>query len=321
MPSALAGLPMMNESYFLTPAATNDVHGLAAMLDSLGYTTAFFHGANNLSMGFSGFARVIGYQHYYGRDQYCQSNRHGGMNDWDGWWAIWDEPFLQYMLDEIEQLPQPFLATAFTASSHHPFHVPEQYADSLVEEGNHPMHKCVRYTDMALRRFFARASHEPWFGNTVFVLVADHTNHATHQEYMTDLGVYSIPIIFYTPDGSLPPAMRTDVIAQQTDVMPTLLHLVGNTAPYLAFGCDLLATPAADTWAVSYNNGIYQLVQGDLFIQFDGQRVKAVYRFKEDPLLQHNLVGSLPQEAELANLLKGIIQQYMTRLSENRLLP
>jgi len=321
MPSIVAGLPMMNEPYFLTPAATNDVRGLAAMLDSMGYSTAFFHGARNMSMGFSGFARVVGYQRYYGLDEYCRSDKHGGMDDWDGWWAIWDEPFLQYMLDEMEQMPQPFLATAFTASSHHPFHIPAQYADSLPEEGDHPMYKCVRYTDMALRRFFERASREPWYQNTIFVLVADHTNHAAHDQYLTDLGLYSVPIIFFTPDGQLQPGVRTDKIAQQTDITPTLLHAVGCKAPYVAFGCDLLSTPAADTWAFSYNNGVYQYAQGDLFIQYNGERVTGAYQFKTDPLLRNNVAGKMPQEAAMLKQLQAIIQQYMTRMNDNRLLP
>jgi len=322
MPSVLAGLPMMNEPYFLTSAATNDVRGLAAMLDSMGYSTAFFHGARNLSMGFSGFARVVGYQRYDGLDEYCRSDKHNGMDDWDGWWAIWDEPFLQYMLDEMEQMPQPFLATAFTASSHHPFHIPAQYADSLVEEGGHPMYKCVRYTDMALRRFFERASREPWYRNTIFVLVADHTNHASHNEYLTDLGLYSIPIIIFTPDGTLQPAVRDDMIAQQTDITPTLLHLVGCDKPYLAFGCDLLATAPDQTWAFNYNNGIYQYVKGDLMMQFDGERVTGLYHFKTDPLLQHNLAATPPAGTDDMLLqLKALIQQYMSRMNDNRLLP
>jgi len=322
MPSLLSGLPMMVEPFFLTPASLNDVQGISSMLDSLGYSTAFFHGAHNISMGFSAYAHSIGYQHYYGLDEYCRDSNYGGMDDWDGKWAIWDEPFLQFTLDNINQLPQPFLATAFTASSHHPYHLPAQYRDSLVDEGGQPIHKCVRYTDLSLRRFFERASQQPWYRNTIFVLVADHTNLSSHAVYRTDLGLYSIPIIFYTPDGSLSPAMRDDVIAQQTDVTPTLLHLLGYDKPYLAFGCDLLSTPPEQTWAFNYNSGIYQYVKGDLMMQFDGERITGLYQFKTDPLLQHNLAGTPPAGADdMLQQLKAIIQQYMSRMNENRLLP
>ena len=321
MPSILSGLPMMVEPFFLTPASLNDVEGLPAMLADEGYSSAFFHGAHNISMGFSAYAHSIGYQRYYGLDEYCRSNKYGGMKDFDGKWAIWDEPFLQFTLDNIDILQQPFLATVFTASSHHPYHLPEQYRDSLKDEGGQPIHKCVRYTDMALRRFFERASHEPWFQNTVFVLVADHTNLSSHDIYKTDLGLYSIPIIFFTPDGSLPQRHDEAVIAQQTDITPTLLHLLGYSKPYLAFGDDLLSVAPDQSWAFSYNAGIYQLVKGDLMLQFDGSKTTAIYRFKTDPLLKDNLVGQLPEQQPLERFIKALIQQYMSRMNENRLLP
>ena len=321
MPSILSGLPMMVESIFLTPASLNDVDGIASILGREGYSSAFFHGGHNISMGFSAYAHSIGYQHYYGLDEYCKSPKYGGMDDWDGKWAIWDEPFLQFTLDNVDTLRQPFLATVFTASSHHPYNVPEQYRDSLRDEGGQPIHKCVRYTDLALRRFFERASHEPWYNNTVFVLVADHTNLASHDVYKTDLGLYSIPIIFFTPDGSLAPLRNTSSIAQQTDITPTVLHLLGYDKPYLAFGNDLLAVDADQTWAFNYNAGIYQLVKGDLLLQFDGEKPIAVYRFKTDPLLKQNLLGTLPEQQSMETLLKAIIQQYMSRMNENRLIP
>ena len=321
MPSILSGLPMMVEPFFLTPASLNDVEGLPMMLGREGYSSAFFHGAHNISMGFSAYAHSIGYQRYFGLDEYCKSPKYGGMDDWDGKWAIWDEPFLQFTLDNISEMKAPFLATVFTASSHHPYNLPDQYRDSLKDEGGQPIHKCVRYTDLALRRFFERASRQPWYNNTIFVLVADHTNLSSHDVYKTDLGLYSIPIIFFAPDGSIPAAVRDDLIAQQTDITPTLLHLLGYGRSYLAFGDDLLSADPSQTWAFSYNAGIYQFVQGDLLLQFDGAKTTAVYRFKTDPLLKHNLAGQLPDQQPMETQLKAIIQQYMSRMNENRLMP
>ena len=321
MPSLLSGIPMMVETFFLTPASLNDLSGLPSMLKPMGYSSAFFHGGHNISMGFSAFAHHIGYEKYYGLDEYCRDDDYDGMDDFDGKWAIWDEPFLQYMLDVLEDQPQPFVASAFTASSHHPYNVPEQYSDSLRDEGGLEIHKCVRYTDMALRRFFERASHEPWYRNTIFVLVADHTNQNKHEVYKTDLGLYSIPIIFFTPDQSIKPQMRRDVIAQQTDVTPTLLHMLGYDKPYLAFGSDLLSTPPEHTWAFNYNNGIYQYLQGDLMLQWDGDKTVGLYEFKTDPLLRHNLVGKRPQQSAMEQRVKALIQQYMWRMNENKLTP
>lgn len=319
MPSTLSGIPMMVEPFFLTPASMNDLTGLAGMLHDKGYYSAFFHGAQNGSMGFEAFARATGYDKYFGRTEYNADPKGGGDADFDGMWAVWDEPYLQHVVRMVNGFKQPFVASVFTASSHHPFKVPEQYAATFKDECGQPIHKCVRYTDMALRKFFEAASKQPWYENTVFVLVADHTNQNTHPYYKTDQGLYSIPIIFYTPDGSLETGVKQGVIAQQIDVLPTLMGILGYDKPYIAFGCDLLHTPAAQTWAFNYNNGVYQYFKGDFLLQFDGQKTKALYRFKTDPLLKQNLAGKLPIQSQLENELKSLIQQYMHRMTTNSL--
>lgn len=320
MPSTLSSIPMMVEPFFLTPASMNDLTGLAGMLHDKGYYSAFFHGAQNGSMGFEAFARATGYDKYFGRTEYNADPKGGGDADFDGMWAVWDEPYLQHVVRMVNGFKQPFVASVFTASSHHPFKVPEQYAATFKDVGGQPIHKCVRYTDMALRKFFEAASKQPWYKNTVFVLVADHTNQNTHPYYKTDQGLYSIPIIFYTPDGSLETGVKQGVIAQQIDVLPTLMGMLGYDKPYIAFGCDLLHTPAAQTWAFNYNNGVYQYFKGDFLLQFDGQKTKALYRFKTDPQLKQNLAGKLPNQSQLENELKSLIQQYMHRMTTNTLI-
>lgn len=320
MPSTLSSIPMMVEPFFLTPASMNDLTGLAGMLHDKGYYSAFFHGAQNGSMGFEAFARATGYDKYFGRTEYNADPKGGGDADFDGMWAVWDEPYLQHVVRMVNGFKQPFVVSVFTASSHHPFKVPEQYAATFKDEGGQPIHKCVRYTDMALRKFFEAASKQPWYKNTVFVLVADHTNQNTHPYYKTDQGLYSIPIIFYTPDGSLETGVKQGVIAQQIDVLPTLMGILGYDKPYIAFGCDVLRTPAAQTWAFNYNNGVYQYFKGDFLLQFDGQKTKALYRFKTDSLLKQNLVGKIPNQSQLEDELKSLIQQYMHRMTTNTLI-
>ena len=321
MPSVLSGIPMMVEPFFVTPASMNNLSGLARELGGKGYTTAFLHGAQNGSMGFQAFARATGFQQYLGRTEYDADPTTDGDRDFDGMWAIWDDPFLQFMARKLGGMKQPFMATVFTASSHHPFKVPAELEKQLPDEGGQPIHKCVRYTDMALRHFFESASQQPWFNNTIFVITADHTNQSSHAEYKTDLGLYSIPIAFYAPDGSIAPALRDDVVMQQASVMPTLLGMLGYDSDYLAFGCDVLSTPASSTWAFSYNSGIYQLVQGEWLMQHDGNHVTAMYRYRTDTLLRHNLAGKAGSEqAAMERLLKGIVQQYMTRMSDDRLM-
>ena len=319
MPSILSGIPHFVETFFLTPASLNEVGGIARELGKNGYNSSYFHGGHNITLGFKAFTHVTGFNDYFGLDEYCLSTKYHGMDDFDGKWAIWDEEFMQFFADNLENRTQPFLTTLFTASSHHPYRVPDKYRDTFPEEGGAEMHKCVRYTDMALRRFFDRVKTLSWYENTLFVITADHTNQSTHEEYKTDLGVFEVPIIFYTPDGSLPAIVRDDVIAQQIDIMPTVLSYLGRTDAFMAFGNDLLTTPANETFAVNYNNGIYQLVMGDYLLQFDGNNTRAIYNFKHDRLLKENLLGKITQQPEMEHFLKAIIQQYMQRMNTDNL--
>jgi phosphoglycerol transferase MdoB-like AlkP superfamily enzyme len=316
MPSILSSIPMFIEPFFLTPASMNHVSGIASLLAGEGYQTAFFHGAQRGSMGFMAFARSTGFQDYYGREDYDADKRFGGDEDFDGMWAIWDEPFLQYYATKMSEMKEPFMTAVFTASSHHPYVIPEKYKDVYPEEGI-IMHKCIRYTDMALGKFFATASKQPWFNNTIFVLTSDHTNMSDHDYYQTDLGGFCSPIIIYEPGRE--PAMQ-DKIAQQIDILPTLMGLLHYPKPYFAFGIDVLNTQAEDTWAVNYLNGIYQYVKYGHVLQFDGQQTKAVYALT-DSLMQHNLCGKLPQQQRMERELKAIIQQYMERMTQDRLAP
>ena len=315
MPSILSSIPMFVEPFFLTPASMNQVSGIASLLAGEGYETAFFHGAQRGSMGFMAFARSTGFQQYYGREDYNEDPRFGGDDDFDGMWAIWDEPFLQYYATKMSEMKEPFMTAVFTASSHHPYHVPEQYKDVYPEEGIE-IHKCIRYTDMAIGKFFEKASHEPWFKNTIFVLTSDHTNLSDHPFYQTDIGGFCSPIIIYDP--SQPVGEMQDKIAQQIDILPTVMGMLHYQKPYFGFGIDLLNTPAEDTWAVNYLNGIYQYVKHGHVLQFDGQQTKGMYAL-DDSLMQHNLVGKVPQQPQMELELKAIIQQYMERMTQDGL--
>lgn len=313
MPSILSSIPMFVEPFFLTPASMNDYTGLAGILGNEGYQTAFFHGAQNGSMGFEAFAKKTGFQRYYGRTEYEAAH---GTNDFDGTWAIWDEPFFQYYAEEMSQMQQPFMTAIFSASSHHPFAIPQQYKAQFPEE-HLPIQKCIRYTDMALGKFFATARKQPWFNNTIFVLTSDHTNQSDHAEYQSDLGGFCSPIIIYDP--SQPVGRMEEKVAQQIDILPTVLGMLGYQKPYMAFGIDVLNTPAEDTWAVNYLNGIYQYVKYGYVLQFDGKQTKGVYQLT-DRLMQHNLKGKVPQQGQMERELKAIIQQYMMRMTKNKLL-
>ncbi|MDR1762887.1 MAG: LTA synthase family protein [Dysgonamonadaceae bacterium] len=310
MPSILSSIPMFYEPFVLTHYSTDDISGVASILKEKGYYSAFFHGAPNGSMGFSSYARSAGYDDYFGMNEY-------GHKDLDGTWAVWDEEFLQFFAEKMGGFRQPFVTTVFTASSHHPFRIPARY-EGRFPTGDQPIHKCIAYTDYSLRRFFEAMSKYDWYENTLFVLTADHTNQTSHDEYRTDLGSYSVPVLFYLPGGDLK-GLVDSVPVQQIDIMPSILSILNYDKPYFAFGQDVFTTPAKDKFCVSYNNQMFQFLRGDYFMTFDGQKTHGVYDFKNDKLLKNNLLNKTPDQSADENHLKAMIQVYINRITGNRM--
>lgn len=316
MPAVLASIPRMDRPYVLQPYSLNTINSIATELKHWGYQSTFFHGAPNGSMGFQAFAKCAGFDEYVGMTEYCNDGHFNGMKDFDGTWAIWDEPFLQFCLERMNGMRQPFFTTVFTASSHHPFHIPEQYRDTFPDEGQYSIHKCIRYTDHSLRRFFEKASRQPWYKNTIFVLTADHASgRVTHDEYKTMVGIYRVPLLFFDPSGEMPVGCM-DGIAQHIDIMPTLLGYLGYDQSYMAFGQDLLHTDVQDMWAFSWSH-IPQYVQGDYALLFNGKEVTGFYDYRHDVLMKMNLHGKKQEEPEMEQRVKALLQSYTERMKKN----
>ena len=82
-----------------------------------------------------------------------------------------------------------------------------------------------------------------------------------HPEYVTDLGAYKVPILFYAPGLPELKGRNTEMIVEQIDIMPTVLGSTGLwPVAYIGFGQDALHTPLSEKFAVNYINGsgIYQ---------------------------------------------------------------
>lgn len=309
LPSVLASIPGMEVPYVLSPYSSNTINSLASLLKPKGYHSAFFHGAPNGSMGFQAFMKLAKVDEYYGKTEYNNDD------DFDGMWGIWDEPFFQFYAQKINSFKQPFCVSLFSVSSHHPFAIPEKYEGKL-KKGPLPLHQCVNYTDLSLRHFFATASKMPWFQNTIFVITADHASFPYYKECNNDVDHFAIPLIFYTPDGSLK-GYDTSTVAQQTDIMPTLLDYLHYDKPYVAFGKDLFH-PSANDFAINFLNGNYQTFNNNQILQSDGKKVAGLFDYKLDRSLKHKIVNAASQ-SDLFRKTQAFMQQYNNRMIDNKL--
>ena len=323
MPSVLSSLPNFVEPLFLTPASLNAMSGLARELgENKGYTTAFFHGAQNGSMGFQAFARATGFERYYGRDEFNADPNFHGDDDFDGTWAIWDEEFFQFFANQLGKMHEPFMTALFSASSHDPFVVPEKY-QGRFPQGERPLQQCIAYTDYALKRFFESASQQPWFKNTLFVITADHVSQQIDPFYCTTLGNYCVPIILYAPGDPSLHGYDEEQVVEQIDIMPTVLNYLHYDLPYIAFGQNMLGGNPNEGFALHWlpESSSYEYVWGDYTLQFDGKQVTSAYAFKTDSTFSHNVLGTIPPATlnRMERHMKSVIQQYMQRMTSDNL--
>lgn len=311
IPAILAGMPSLtNNSYISSQYAGNRIEALPSILGKHGYSTAFFHGGRNGTMGFDEFSKVAGIKKYFGLNEYK------GPKAFDGNWGVYDDEFLQYSIREMTNLEKPFFSAIFTISSHHPYKVPEKY-DTVIPKNEEPQLRAIRYADLALRNFFNSASQQAWFKNTLFVIVADHTAKVIDQDYNNSVGTFRIPIAFYHPGNDTLKGRRHE-IAQQTDIMPSVLHYLGVEEPFLSYGESVFSP--RNPFAVNFLNGIFYYFKDNYILSFDGEKPIALFNYYTDKKLQHNFIEEKKDTLHLMeDNLKAIIQDYHTRLISNKM--
>lgn len=311
--AVLAGIPSFTEEAFMhTPYAGNRVEGLGTRLKELGYTTSYMHGGLNGEFKFDSFSKSCGFDTYHGKDEF------GDDRFYDGHWGVYDEEFLQYAAERMSAMPEPFATCIFTLTTHDPFPIPPRYKGRFPK-GTQEIHESLGYADLAIRRFFERASREPWYANTLFVITADHTfKYNDHPAwYMNPAGRFAVPILLYTPDGAL--LGQDTAVAQQLDILPSVLDLVGYEGSIHAFGRSVFRDDRPGR-AIIQLGGLYKLIEGERMLLFDGTRNKGLFAYKTDTLFAHDLSLNEPEAAATMELqLKACIQRHSDALVNNRL--
>jgi phosphoglycerol transferase MdoB-like AlkP superfamily enzyme len=310
VPSIFASIPSLQDNpYISSQYNSNRIVGLPELLKKHGYESAFYHGATNGSMRFDAFADYIGFDHYVGRKEY-NNEKHT-----DATWGVLDEYFNPWTARQISKLKEPFLASLFTLSSHHPYFVPEHRKKDVIN-GPQPLCASISYGDLSLRLFFEEARKQPWFNNTVFFICADHTPGTETPFYNLQTQLYQIPMAIYHPGGKLEKG-RAHKIFQQIDIYPTVLDLVNIEEKYYSFGNSLFDT--TNRFSVSYLEGNYFFFENDKMLIFSKNQARNLYDFTAKKESMVDIRSKNRQELVQATAkLKAIIQRYNHDLIENK---
>lgn len=308
VPAILSSIPSLMENPYISSAySSNSITSIANILKKEGYNTSFFHGATNGSMRFNAFSSQIGFDGYYGRTEYNNDDH------FDGTWGISDEYFNPWMAKKLTTFKQPFFTTLFTISSHHPYFIPEHMKEHL-KYGKEPICASLNYADYALRKFFEVAKKQPWYDNTLFVLVADHTPATNNPEYAGKNNIYRIPIAFYHPKKNI--QKQEKKLFQQIDILPTLLDYLNITTEFYAFGSSYFSNNRR--FAINYLEGVYYYYFDHYMLTYiDGEKPE-IYDLAADKNIDTPVNLDDKTIGFASNQLKAIIQRYNNDMIKNR---
>lgn len=315
VPAIFSGYPAMMEGPVINSIYGNTiVDALPSLLKAEGYTTAFFHGGTNGTMGFDIYAKRAGFERYFGRKEYANEK------DFDGTWGIWDKPFLDFALKQINTFKTPFLAGIFTLTSHVPFHVPKGFKPT-AGGFNRDIEISMNYTDWALSQFFKQAAQQEWFNNTVFVLTADHTNPYVDNPFQGEgLGRYQVPILVIDPANEQLNLKDTGLV-QQLDILPSVLDYIQYPKPFFALGNSAWDT-TANRFFITYLSGNYNMIRNGYHIKTKGFELAEVYKFPEDITDRHNLFIpglKIPEVSDTERYFKAFLQILHNGMINDRL--
>ncbi len=312
LPAIVTSLPPLNRSTLITSIySTNELDGIASILDDKGYHTSFFHGGQNGTMGFDYFCKSAGIEEYYGESEYPDKRDHDGM------WGIFDEEFFQFFAGKLNDFEQPFMSVLFSLSSHPPYTIPEKHKNKF-NRSKEKILNSIAYTDYSLKRFFETASGSDWFSNTLFIICADHTTCPIEKLYGTQIGRYKIPVIYYHPGDTSLKGINHN-ITQQIDIFPSVMDYLNYNNKFIAFGYSVFSQKEPRFW-FCHNRGAYYIADSAYLLIFDGLKSIELYNYKKDSLLQKNIISEKPQIAGyLENNIKAILQNFQYRLEKNML--
>lgn len=284
--------------------------GMGTILKKEGYTTSFHHGAKTGSMGFDAYTKLAGFSNYYGKEDYPNLT----AGDVDGTWGVWDEEFFQDSLRRMDGFKKPFCSVIFSLTSHDPFPIPPHRESLFKQYSNETkFQRVLRYTDYSLRQFFNAAQDKPWFNNTVFLIMGDHTNYSRPNILRS---YYQVPLLIYAPAIIKP--QRCDQVGSQVDILPTILDLLSISTIHASMGRSLLDTTKTHYTVIT--EGAYCVILDDRFVLLDDlEKTIGLFEYRADPYLKTNLLSQYPDAArELKHNLYAYTQEVTYAITNDK---
>ncbi len=220
---------------------SDDLSTIGGVLMDRGYEAKFLYGGHGFFDNMNGFFVSNGYT------KHDKGDMPEGIIHFSNAWGVADEDLYDFTILEADKsfaTGKNFYSIVMNTTNHRPFTYPAGKIDPALSGRD----GAVRYTDYAIGKFLEKVATKPWFKDTIFVFVADHTDSVAGKAEL-DFDKYHIPCIIWAP-GFIKP-QRIDTMTSQIDVVPTILGLMNTSYLSRFYGIDVLHSQTPSSVFVS----------------------------------------------------------------------
>ncbi|NWB91734.1 LTA synthase family protein [Pseudomonas agarici] len=303
-----------------TPEGSHKLSGLPQLLSARQYDDVYVYNGDFAWDNQSGFFGSQGMTTFIGRNDFVNPVFS------DPTWGVSDQDMFDRSLEELKtrgESGKPFYALLQTLSNHTPYALPTPLpVERVTNRGSLNEHlTAMRYADWALGQFFEKARKEPYFKETLFVVVGDHGFGNDEQITEMDLGRFNVPLLLIGPGIQEKFGARRDTVGTQIDIVPTIMGRLGGEFRQQCWGRDLLNLPEGDKGIgmikPSGNEPTVAIIHGDHILVQPKDVPAKVWRYQLGANPVGEVIPDSPDEAELKQKLGSFIQTATQSLLDN----
>jgi len=302
-----------------TPEGSHKLSGLPELLSARKFDDVYVYNGDFAWDNQSGFFSNQGMTTFVGRNDFVDPVFS------DPTWGVSDQDMFNRGLEELKKREgkEPFYALLQTLSNHTPYALPTPLpVEPVTDRGPLNMHlTAMRYSDWALGQFFEKARKEPYFKETLFVVVGDHGFGNEQQISEMDLGRFNVPLLLIGPGIQEKFGPRNDTVGTQVDIVPTIMGRLGGEFRQQCWGRDLLTLPEGDkgTGVIkpSGSDQTVAIISGDHMLVQPKDMPGKVWQYNLGANAGAKVVTGSPAEAELKQKLESFLQTATKSLLDN----
>ena len=302
-----------------TPEGSHKLSGLPELLSARKFDDVYVYNGDFAWDNQSGFFSNQGMTTFVGRNDFVDPVFS------DPTWGVSDQDMFNRGLEELKKREgkEPFYALLQTLSNHTPYALPTPLpVEPVTDRGSLNEHlTAMRYSDWALGQFFEKARKEPYFKETLFVIVGDHGFGNEQQISEMDLGRFNVPLLLIGPGIQEKFGTRTDTVGTQVDIVPTIMGRLGGEFRQQCWGRDLLTLPEGDKGSgvikPSGSDQTVAIISDDHLLVQPKDMPAKVWQYKLGANPEATVVTDTPEAIELKKKLESFLQTATKSLLDN----